>query len=208
MNELLAKPGVNDIFVETIRIENGAVCNFELHRERMRRTAMHHFGTAPELVVDPLSMPPHLRDERVKCRVLYSYDIIATEFHAYRPKKIRSLRIVEDDEIEYEYKSADRNRLNELFGRRADADDIIIVRRGRVTDSSFANLVFATAAGELFTPKTYLLAGTKRASLLARGTIRERDVSVQDIASFSRVYLINAMMDISDDISVGVSSIV
>jgi 4-amino-4-deoxychorismate lyase len=68
------------------------------------------------------------------------------------------LQLVTDNEIEYTHKTTDRNALNRLFEQRKKADDIIIVKNGQLTDSLFANLVFESHTGELFTPKNPLLA--------------------------------------------------
>ena len=216
-------------FIETLRIENGVIYNFDMHQERMHKTSFFHYGTKPELKImisdkrltinsgnsqaNGNNLPlitNHLSlntNERIKCRVLYSSDIITVEFSAYSAKEIRSLCLVEDNGIEYNYKFVARDALNNLFAQRKSADDIIIVRNGNITDSSFSNLVFETFEGELFTPRTYLLAGTKRKFLLESGIIKERDITVDDIFSYKKVYLINAMLDIEDDISVAVDSI-
>ena len=196
------------VFVETIKIENGIIYNFDIHQERMHRTAFFHYGTKPELKIDTSSILSHLQGEKIKCRVLYSSSIISVEFHAYKLKKIRSLQVVEDNSITYRYKSVERNFLNNLFEQRKGADDIIIIKDGNITDTSFSNLVFESLDGELFTPKTYLLEGTKREFLLRNGIIKEREIKTDDISLYKKVYLINAMIDIEDNISISVSSII
>lgn len=196
------------VFIESLKIENGIIYNLEIHRERLLKTAFFHYRTKPKLEIDLSLIPPDLQKKKIKCRVLYSEDIIRTEFHAYQTKKIRSLRIVEDNGISYNYKYIDRNALNNLFERRNGADDIIIAKNRNITDSSFSNLVFESFTGELFTPKTYLLEGSKRDFLLKNGIIKEREITIDDISSYKKVYLINAMIDIEDNISVPVSAIV
>ncbi|MCL2683066.1 MAG: aminodeoxychorismate synthase component I [Bacteroidales bacterium] len=198
----------NPVFVETLRIENGKIYNFDLHQARMLKTAFFHYGTKPKLNVDISEIPLHLQNKRIKCRVLYSADIIETEFLAYQPKNIQSLQIVENNDIKYSHKSTDRTYLNNLFEQRNGADDIIIVKNGKITDSSFANLVFESFDGEFFTPKTYLLDGTKRAYLLRNDTIKEREITTADIPLYKKVYLINAMIDIEDNVSVPIDLIV
>ena len=194
-------------FVETIKIENGTIHNLDFHQERMCRTAFLHYGTKPEIRIDIATIPPHLQNDRVKCRVLYASDILSVEFHAYQPKKIQSLQLVTGNEIEYTHKSTDRNALNRLFDQRRGADDIIIVKNGQLADSSFANLVFEAHTGELFTSNSPLLAGTKRAFLLKNGIIKEREIRVEDLPAYKKVYLINAMIDLEDEISVLVDEV-
>ncbi|HOG19543.1 MAG TPA: chorismate-binding protein, partial [Salinivirgaceae bacterium] len=196
------------VFVETLKIEDNKIYNFELHEERMQKTAFHYYGTKPKLHIDISAIPFELKQKTIKCRVLYSSEIKAVEFQAYKFEKINSLRIIQDNDIEYSHKSIDRDCLNKLFENRAGADDIIIVKNGKITDSSFANLVFETFDGELFTPKTFLLEGTKRKSLINSGIVKEKDITIADVSKYKKVYLINAMIDIDDDISVNTKSII
>jgi len=196
-----------NIFVETLRIENEIIYNFDAHKERIFKTSFSHYGTKLELNKDIFSIPPQLHNEKIKCRIFYSSEILTVEYHPYHSKSIRFLRLVEDNNIEYNYKFADRDSLNILYEQRNDADDIIIVKNENITDSSFSNLVFEDFDGELFTPKTYLLAGTKRNFLLKTGVIKEKNITVRNISSYKKVYLINALLDIADDISVPVDRI-
>ena len=194
-------------FVETIKIENGEIFNLDYHQERMQKTAMFFYGTKPKIEIDISEIPPNLRNKKVKCRVLYNSEITDIEFHEYKAKKIRKLRVVEDNDINYSHKSLDRTEIDDLFEQRFGADDIIIAKNGKICDSSFANLVFETFDGQFFTPKTYLLEGTKRKFLLENGIIKEEDITINDIAFYEKVYFINAMIDIEDKICVPTSQI-
>ena len=71
----------------------------------------------------------------------------------------------------------------------------------------YFNVVFKDLDGNLYTPTSTLLAGTKRQSLLEKGAIHEKEIHMNDIHSYVGVYLINAMIDIEDNIFVGVDSI-
>jgi 4-amino-4-deoxychorismate lyase len=195
------------IFVESIKIDNGMVHHLRFHQERMWQTALFHYGTKPTLKIDKALIPLHLQNETIKCRVLYAADILSIEFHPYQFKKIQSLQIVEDNNISYNYKSTDRNCFNHLFEQRKGADEIIIAKNGILTDSSFSNLVFESLEGKLVTPHTCLLAGTKRKFLLQSGIIKEKEIMVDNLSLYKKVYLINAMINLEDDISVPVSSI-
>ena len=103
------------IFLETIKIEKGLIFNLDLHKQRLAETAFAHYKTKPVLNIDINSIPGNLENEKIKCRVLYAEDIISVEFHAYQPKEIRSLQIVHDDNISYNFKYADRSYLNDLL---------------------------------------------------------------------------------------------
>ncbi|MDD2245742.1 MAG: aminotransferase class IV [Proteiniphilum sp.] len=196
------------VFIETLRIEEGVIYNLNLHRERVHETAFLHYGTKPEIDINTSLIPSHLKGKRVKCRILYDEDIISVEFFAYEFKTIRSLQVIEDNSITYCYKSVVRDALQNLLMQKKTADDIIITKNGNITDSSFSNLVFESSDGALFTPETYLLGGTKRKFLLKNGIIREKKITIDDLSLYQKVYLINALIDIEDNISVPVSSII
>lgn len=195
------------LFLETIKIENGEVVNFDLHQERVIKTAYAHYGTRPWLSIDLSMMSDEWSSRRVKCRVLYGENIVSVEFCPYQPKVINSLQLVENNEINYAFKYADRECLNQLLEQKKGADDIIIVKNGMITDTSYSNLVFETVNGELVTPTTTLLEGTKRKMLLQRGVIAEREIAVEDLRYYQKVYLINAMLDLEDNISIPITSI-
>ena len=91
---------------------------------------------------------------------------------------------------------------------RGDCDDILIINKGMVTDSSYANVVFRDLDGNWVTPSTYLLSGTKRASLLQKGLIKETIITYRDLNKYTEVKLINAMIGIDDTEEILVSNII
>lgn len=194
-------------FIETLKIVDGHFCNLPLHLERMEETARIFFGTTPELKSADLDIPEYLRTGVVKCRITYNPAIQSIDYTSYHPRTIRTLRIVEDDRIDYPFKSTDRERLNALFEKRGNADDIIIVKQDKVTDTSFSNLVFEDESG-LYTPSSYLLNGTKRQLLLQQQRITIRDITKKDVLKYKRVILINTMLDLEDNISLPTERII
>ena len=72
--------------------------------------------------------------------------------------------MIDNDDICYPYKYTDRDNINRLIELRGDCDDILIIKNGMVTDSSYANVVFRDLNGNWVTPSTFLLPGTIRAS--------------------------------------------
>lgn len=64
-----------------------------------------------------------------KARVVYgAQGVEAIEYAPYKMKEIHSLKVVEDDSIDYTYKSTDRSALNALVAQKGDCDEIIIVK--------------------------------------------------------------------------------
>ena len=98
------------------------------------------------------------------------------------------------DDIDYACKSTDRSALNRLFARRGAYDDILIVRRHLLTDTSIANIALFDGS-HWHTPQHPLLKGTKRAELLDKGILTEKDIRMEELPAYSTIRLFNAMID-------------
>ena len=62
-------------------------------------------------------------------------------------RQIKSLRLVDGDKVDYRYKSTDRSMFIRLMEQRGECNDVLIVRDGWVTDTSFTNVVFEDVVG-------------------------------------------------------------
>ncbi len=195
------------MFLETIRIVDGIIGNALAHEERILQTATHFGFTAPKKFVAELgrSLPHDLREGKVKCRVLYHEKIEEITFERYIPKKVESLKLIEASP-DYRFKYADRQVLEALLQQKGECDEILITRDGFITDTSYSNVVL-TREGKLFTPARPLLNGTKRQQLLQRGIIQPKDIHRESLGEYERVILINAMLDVEDDISLAADHI-
>ncbi len=194
-------------FIEVIKVEDGVFVNPQPHLDRIIATT-HHFFTKP-LVVELTNemIPDDKRSGVVKCRILYGREIVSVEFEPYTLRTINSLALIEHNTIDYRFKYNNREAINILFSQRGENDDVLIVKNSLVTDTSYSNVVFKNSKGELHTPRSFLLAGTKRQKLLKAGIIQEKEIHVNDIQSYEGVYLINAMMDMEDKVFVKADSI-
>lgn len=193
-------------FVETIKIKNGEAKNLSYHQQRMERTIRHFF---PSLCNKPMPrlddlISPKPNMSFYKARVVFGGQGVETvEYAPYSMREIHSLQVVVDDEIEYGYKSTDRSRLNALAAKKGSCDEIIIVKHGLLTDTSFTNLAVYDGTCWL-TPKRPLLPGTKRAELVDKGIICEADITLDDLRGFQKVSLFNAMIEFGERvISIG-----
>jgi 4-amino-4-deoxychorismate lyase len=106
--------------------------------------------------------------------------------------------LVYSDNLVYDLKYLDRSCLISLINR-SSADDILIIKEGCVTDSSFTNIVF-TDGKRWVTPDTPLLCGTMREKLLIKGIINTERITVDNIFQFTHFRLINAMLGFSSPI--------
>jgi 4-amino-4-deoxychorismate lyase len=182
------------LLLESIKLEHGEFHNLFYHEQRMNRSLrllcgeQEHFDL--EKFLEKVEQPTQ---GLYKCRIVYDDYSREVEFLPYTFKDIKTLRIIEHDRVSYEFKYADRKTLNRLFDLRKNCDDILIVKRGFVTDSSYSNIVFKKD-NHWYTPWSALLKGTMRTYLLERNLIREEEIRVEDLETFQYFKLINAMI--------------
>ena len=183
--------------LESIKVENGVFHHLPYHEQRMHRAQQDLFGavTIPQLA-DYLTVPSSARSGLYKCRIIYQQAIERVEFVPYQPKLIRTLRRAHSDDVNYPHKYEDRHVLNELFAQRGDCDDILIIKRGLVTDTSYANILFYDGQ-RWVTPAQPLLRGTQRQYLLDQGMVAEETISVAALPRFYCCKLINAFRGLS-----------
>jgi 4-amino-4-deoxychorismate lyase len=195
------------LLIESIKLLNGEFCNLSYHEQRMHRSLQMLCGDDTPIELESfLNRFDRPRQGLFKCRIEYDEQKKDVEFVPYERKIIQSLRIVEHDRINYEFKYKDRKTIDRLFSLRKDCDDVLIVRRGYVTDSSFSNIVFKKG-DRWYTPWSALLKGTQRQQLIDRNMIEEEDIAPEDIKTFSSFKLINAMLEF-DGPEIDVSHIV
>jgi 4-amino-4-deoxychorismate lyase len=196
------------LLVETIRVDDGVPANLTFHNERIMRSMSDLFGIRAMIdLADILSVPADAKKGIFKCRVEYDEEIRKIEFLQYRITPVKRLKLVDGGDISYGYKFTDRKMIGKLMERRGECDDILIIKNGMVTDTSYANVVLLDQDGRWITPATYLLRGTRRAYLLKSGLIQEVQVGVNDLENYSMVKLINAMIGIEDTEGIPVEKI-
>ncbi len=177
--------------LETIRIEEGKAHNLHYHQARFDRSRKALFRATTSIELQKHIVPP--KEGLYRCRILYMEDIESVEYLPYTPKTVNRLKVVRNDTLEYRYKYADRTPLDAMLEAHPDADEIIIEQNGLLTDTTIANIAFYDGSRWL-TPKTPLLEGTMRASLLESGKLRKADIRAHDIARYTHVALMNAMI--------------
>ena len=185
------------LLIETIRIENGRLLNMTFHNERFNRSRKELFGIKPESMLEGLiSIPKNLPLGKIKCRVVYSREIKAVTFTPYILRKIQTLQLVVANSVEYRYKFQDRHQLEKLT-QNIIADDILIIKNGLITDTSYANIIFWDGI-KWITPSSPLLAGTMRSRLLQEGKIQTCEIKKSDLRLFKSAKIINAMIGLEE----------
>jgi len=175
--------------IETIRIEHNIAHNIRYHQARFDRTRKELWGAQESIELSKEINAP--TEALYKCRITYSQGIEKIEYLPYVKKLPQSFVLVES-ELDYSYKFADRSAI-EALKVQGEQKEIIITKKGYLTDTSIANIAFLNGK-EWFTPKRALLHGTMRAKLLDGGLIKEKDIKIEDLEKYTNFALINAML--------------
>jgi 4-amino-4-deoxychorismate lyase len=181
------------LFIESICYQYGDFHNLEGHQERVFKAFTDHLPNYKPLTLSEILSQPKDLDSKVKVRIVYGAEGYEISETLYSPKQLSSLQLV-PALIDYDYKFADRSQLDFLHSIRGDADDILILKDFHLTDSHYANVALLQN-GKWYTPSTYLLNGVKRQALLASGVLIEKTITIDDLAQYECVSLINAMLD-------------
>jgi 4-amino-4-deoxychorismate lyase len=195
------------LLLETIKVVDGKFCNLFYHEQRMIRSLEMLCGVEDDIILDDFLHELATPKQGVfKCRIVYDERTKEVEFIPYKIRPVNKLKIIENDRVNYEFKYADRKQIDKLFEERDGCDDILIVRKGEVTDTSYANIVFKRD-NDWITPWSPLLKGTMRQKLIEENKIIPEKILFEDLPTFKSFKLINAMLEF-DAPEIDVSNIV
>ncbi|MDO5017643.1 MAG: aminotransferase class IV [Porphyromonas sp.] len=189
------------LLIETFCREGGRLLHLPYHRERICRSVgdavpLEQFIEAVDAAAtDLVATDPAANEGTWRVTVTYSEaGIEGVRMIPYQLPEIQKLRVIPLLRNFYSSKWADRSFFDGVKEFLYYGVEPLFTLNGLVTDTSFTNLLFERE-GRLFTPKSYLLGGTKRAQLLDKGIVEEVEVTVDSISDYDRVHLVNAMLD-------------
>ncbi len=179
------------LFFETIKVKNSKIFNLKYHNNRLNNTIMQTFSKKTDFDLKDFINPPD--DETLyRCKVIYDTNIKEVSFAPYKMRKFKSFICIKSD-ISYSLKSTDRNEFEELTKLNKEYDDIIIIKDDLITDTTIANIAIYDGL-RWFTPKTPLLAGTLRASLIDKNLLKTKDFGKKELKSCVKIAIMNAMI--------------
>lgn len=173
-------------YFETIKCEDFEIFNLDYHHKRIANAIGLNINL--QEYINPIS------PELLRCKVIYDKNgVVDVQYYPYKKREIKSFKIVFDDEIEYSKKYLNRENLDELFIKKDDCDEVIIVKNGIVTDTTIANIAIFYE-NFWITSKNCLLGGTTRARLIEEKKLFEKDITLDMLKNASKVALMNAMI--------------
>lgn len=186
------------LFIESIKLLDGVFFRLDFHQERINGIFNQFFpGKDKILLTELIKNQVYPENGLFKMRILFDSNVSQIEPVPYQLPIIQSLKIIETDILTTFYKSADREKINVAFAKKEDCDDILFVKNGLVTDTSYCNTAFFDGKN-WFTPKTPLIYGIQRQNLLISDLLREKDISIDDVSSYQSVCLFNAMIEFGE----------
>jgi 4-amino-4-deoxychorismate lyase len=180
------------MLLETLKIVNGTTSFLEFHNERLNHARQTLFNLQDKIDLKDFIQSPS-QTGIYRCRVIYSDTIKSIEYLPFENRKFRCFKVINFDDITYTFKYLNRDTLNHLVNLKGQADDILIIKQGFVTDTSMANVAF-WHKNQWLTPTTPLLKGTTRERLLREKQIVKAKIQPNDLKNFSKMAIMNAMI--------------
>jgi 4-amino-4-deoxychorismate lyase len=138
-------------------------------------------------------MIPELPKEgSYKLRFLYNKDRFTFELLPYTSRKIERLKLIEIDSYSYDHKFTDRSGLDNAYKLRGDCDDVLLTKKGFLTDTSYCNILLFDGT-QWVTPEKPLFGGVQREFLIDQQRVTPKQIHVNDLSDFISFQLINAL---------------
>jgi len=185
-------------FVESIKLKDGVFFRLKYHQERVNNAFDAFFPDEQAIsVFETLNEYAIPGEGTYKCRIVYDSDVLSVEFAPYIRREIHTLKLVETELESSAFKSEDRAGFNAAFAQRGDCDDVLLVKNGLLTDSSYSNIALFDGK-DWFTPRLPLIYGVNRTELLEAGKLVEKDIPVDNLKDFRQIALFNAMIEFGE----------
>ena len=185
-------------FLEAIKLKDGVFFRLKFHQQRVENTFHLFFPEYSVINLDEylhkLTFP---EKGTFKCRIVYDSEIRKIEFIPYQLRSVQTFRLIETSIETTVYKPEDRTAINHAFAQRGECDDVLFVKDGLLTDTSYSNIALYNGS-EWITPRIPLLYGTQRAYLIENKMIVEEDIPAESLQNYQKIRIFNAMIEFGE----------
>lgn len=183
-------------FFESIKIFDGKIQQLEYHQERVNVTFKVFYPDFEPIKLAEVihSFPNH--QKVYKCRFSYNATFYNVEFIEYKINIHEQFKLIDADKLSYNFKYVNRDFFIQKKAEYPD-HELIFIQNHQLTDTTYSNLVFF-ANNQWYTPKSSLLKGTMRESLLDQKKIETLEITKENVFQFKSFKLINAMLDLEN----------
>jgi 4-amino-4-deoxychorismate lyase len=186
------------LFFESIKLKDSVFYRLKQHQERVNKAFDACYPDEDSIsVFESLNQFVIPQEGTYKCRMVYDSELISLEIVPYVRREVKSLRLVDTDMESYPYKLEDRTEFHAAFAKRGECDDVLLVKQGLLTDTSYSNIALFDGK-DWFTPRVPLLFGVNRAELLSLGKLIEKDITVDELKNYQQIALFNAMIEFGE----------
>ncbi len=186
---------------ETIAIKEGKAQHLPYHQQRVDNAFKQLLKKAApfnleSIVKEYCEQQKFSKNNLYRLKLIYNQEGINTIAHFdYRKKEVKNLLLIEVGSFSYSHKFLNRDLFTSLH-KSFRADEFILTKNGYLTDSTIANIALLDSKEHLWhTPKEPLLLGTTRARYLQEGKLIPKDIHYSSLANYSKIALLNAMVD-------------
>lgn len=184
--------------LESIKVQHHKIYNLAYHQERIAHGLKTIYRSNASIDFQPIKEAIGAIDDGLyKLRIVYNDIYLKYELIPYSIKRPTTLQLLTSQRVEYSHKYLDRTQLDKLYTLKRNADDMLIVKNGMITDTYYCNVALRKG-GSWFTPKVPLLKGTKRQQLLDDKQLSEEMIYVDDLHQFDRIRLFNALIEFGE----------
>ena len=177
---------------ESIRVEGGQAHLLHYHQARIERSYRQLFQKKCPWKL--ITMLPELPTTGLhKLRFLYNDHDFSFEIASYEARNIESLKCVEINTYNYDLKFTDRSGIDQAFALRGDCDDVLMIKNGFLTDTSYCNILLFDGT-DWITPEKPLFKGVQREYLLDEKIIKVGEIHERDLNNYESFMLVNAML--------------
>lgn len=190
---------------ESIRIEDGKVHLLEYHQARLEQSFLKLFNRKCSWNLKNI-LPNIPKTGLQKLRFLYNETAYYIEVLLYEPREIKTLKLIEIGDYSYTHKWTDRSEIDAAFAQRGNCDDVLMTRKGYLTDTSYCNVILFDGKRWL-TPEKPLFDGVQRQFLMDQKKISPQQIRVSELHNFQSFILVNAMIPMTPNCFVSIEGI-